>query len=121
MTASGVFDRYQTPRLYWWPGMTNGEQDWFSSVCTARSPLEYFEIEIFTAVLPECPRVLVPIEYVFLPYPYFPQHSGKPPGPGWLRPGLTTRLTPALAAELATTTSGTTRMTAPAAARSGLS
>ena len=121
MTASGVLDMYQTPRSYWWPGVTHGAHDVFSVVSTVRAPLVRLEIVTWIALPPSCALLVVPIEYVLLPEPYLPKQSGKLPGPVWLRPELTTRLTPALADVLATTTRGSARVAAPIAACIGLS
>src|SRR5688572_20338362 len=52
MTVFGVVVLYQAETSYWWPGVTFGAQDGFSSISALRSPLVIAETVTFMAFLP---------------------------------------------------------------------
>nr|BFE72782.1 hypothetical protein GCM10020092_060830 [Actinoplanes digitatis] len=96
MTVFAVVVLYQAVRSYWWPGVTFGAQDGFSSIRALRSPLLIAPTVTCMALVPPCGAAWVTSKVCVLsPQPDRSQQTGKPSAASTSRPGLLSRLAPA--------------------------
>ncbi len=79
MTVSGVVVVYHTDRSYWWPGVTLGAQDWFSSIIALRSPLGAVARVTDIALVPLCAWSVMAKVNSSSPQPERSQQIGKSP------------------------------------------